>query len=804
MFSLLRLKKGSFSSSASAGGIDTQLRLAGASPALLLISRASADLLRTALWLCGAVAVIAALGPRALLVDSRPSSERRTLALVLVETFSSFLSSPLLALAALALAAAAASLQLGYFLASPLFAAVLSSPDSVSSAVMQLGTLGTLALILKEAAALAPLLWPAAAEQAREVASLVSAVGSALLPSFNLLRGVLSVALVATGVSGDDDDDDGNGLGMRRAEVLDGLSGTKAASFALSSSSFSASAFSSPLSTSTSTPSFFSWGVAGQPLACLLAQALALALLAWLADGGVASVLASATARRKERRRSGGNDRGDAEAPPLLPASSRPSSLLPSSRSSAPWPLVVSHVSKSYPIAASRSLSRGGGGSSSPSSSSSSSLKALSDVSLSAAPGCCVGVVGANGAGKSTLFALIAGERAADEGGGQVLVCGEEARRARSRGAGTLGFCPQAGSASVGGGGGNGSGGGGGPGGGGGSGSGGFSPLPPELTALEAMVLLSRLRGAPSAAAAAREGRELLAAVGLGIESGNGNSSSSSSNSNNPAAARAAASQPLSTLSGGTARRVAAAAALVGDPKLIVLDEATAGLDTRSRALLWRLLRRRLSSSSSSSHSSSSSSSTSSSPSLPAALVSSHRLAEVEAACDSVVILVAGRVAASGSPQELREALGGFYSVSVSLLRGEGGNSASAASALSAALGPAATLLPPPSGSSSSSSSGNSINEEQGQGGETVLRFRVAAAPATRGGLDLASLYERLEKATAAAAATAASSSSSSSSSHSSSRYSVSQASLEDVFVDVTEREAEREREEEERRRGGA
>ena len=74
---------------------------------------------------------------------------------------------------------------------------------------------------------------------------------------------------------------------------------------------------------------------------------------------------------------------------------------------------------------------------------------ALRGVSLSAAPGSCVGVVGANGAGKSTLFALIAGERSADSG--EVLVCGEEARRARARGAGTLGYCPQAGAASVGG-----------------------------------------------------------------------------------------------------------------------------------------------------------------------------------------------------------------------------------------------------------------------------------------------------------------------------------------------------------------
>ena len=144
---------------AAAGGIDTQLRIAGASPGLLLASRFSADLLRAFLWLCGAVAAIALLGPEALLVYSRPS---RNLSGPVAETISS--SSPLLSLAVLALAAAAASLPLGYSLAAPpFFPALFSDPNGVSSAVMQLGTMGTLALILKEAAALAPLLWPAAA-----------------------------------------------------------------------------------------------------------------------------------------------------------------------------------------------------------------------------------------------------------------------------------------------------------------------------------------------------------------------------------------------------------------------------------------------------------------------------------------------------------------------------------------------------------------------------------------------------------------------------------------------------------------
>ena len=138
-------------------------------------------------------------------------------------------------------------------------------------------------------------------------------------------------------------------------------------------------------------------------------------------------------------------------------------------------------------------------------------------------------------------------------------------------------------------------------------------------------------------------------------------------------------------------------------------------------------------------------------------------------------------------PQELREELGGFYSVSVRMPRqrsnSDGGdnNAAASAAALSAALGPAAVLLP--SRDPLPSSSSNSNNDGGGEESPLpLLRFRVAAAPATPGGLDLASLYERLEKATTGRSRGGGG------------RYSVSQASLEDVFVDVVEREAGRER----------
>jgi ABC-2 type transport system ATP-binding protein len=52
-----------------------------------------------------------------------------------------------------------------------------------------------------------------------------------------------------------------------------------------------------------------------------------------------------------------------------------------------------------------------------------------------------------------------------------------------------------------------------------------------------------------------------------------------------------AADKPASTYSGGMRRRLDLAMTLVGDPRLIFLDEPTAGLDPRSRRTMWELIR---------------------------------------------------------------------------------------------------------------------------------------------------------------------------------------------------------------------
>jgi ABC-2 type transport system ATP-binding protein len=97
-------------------------------------------------------------------------------------------------------------------------------------------------------------------------------------------------------------------------------------------------------------------------------------------------------------------------------------------------------------------------------------------------------------------------------------------------------------------------------------------------------------------------------------------------------------SQVVSTLSGGERARVSLAAALVGDPELLVLDEPTVGLDPLLRRDLWDLFHRLADEGAT-------------------LLVSSHVMDEADR-CDELVLLRDGRVLAQASPAEIRERTG--------------------------------------------------------------------------------------------------------------------------------------------------
>jgi len=87
-------------------------------------------------------------------------------------------------------------------------------------------------------------------------------------------------------------------------------------------------------------------------------------------------------------------------------------------------------------------------------------------------------------------------------------------------------------------------------------------------------------------------------------------------------------------LSGGMRQRLALAAALVGDPDLLVLDEPAGGLDPEQRLELRSML--------------------STTAARGAVVMSTHNTAEVAALCQTVVVMAGGAVRFSGSPDDLR------------------------------------------------------------------------------------------------------------------------------------------------------
>jgi len=106
-------------------------------------------------------------------------------------------------------------------------------------------------------------------------------------------------------------------------------------------------------------------------------------------------------------------------------------------------------------------------------------------------------------------------------------------------------------------------------------------------------------------------------------------------------------------LSGGQRQRLAIAAALVGDPALLFLDEPTTGLDPHSRRQLWEIIgdcRRQ----------------------GRTTLLTTHYMEEAERLCDRVAIVDHGRIIASGPPRELIARLGGHHVVEFSLACPEG------------------------------------------------------------------------------------------------------------------------------------
>lgn len=95
----------------------------------------------------------------------------------------------------------------------------------------------------------------------------------------------------------------------------------------------------------------------------------------------------------------------------------------------------------------------------------------------------------------------------------------------------------------------------------------------------------------------------------------------------------------VESLSGGWKRKASIVCAIVHQPRLLLLDEPTAGLDTRSRHLLWDLVRDLNSRGTT-------------------ILLTTHYIEEAESLCDRVAIINHGRLVAVGTVEELRDIIG--------------------------------------------------------------------------------------------------------------------------------------------------
>ena len=203
---------------------------------------------------------------------------------------------------------------------------------------------------------------------------------------------------------------------------------------------------------------------------------------------------------------------------------------------------------------------------------------AVEDVSFAVADGGICGLLGPNGAGKSTIMNILTGYLSATSG--QVTVAGhplpEEADAAKK----CVGYLPEQ------------------------------PPLYPEMTVQEYLDFAAELKGVKKAE---RKEQVRSAARRTGLEK--------------------VLPWLIRSLSKGYRQRVGIAQALLGSPKLIILDEPTVGLDPAQVIEIRKLIREL--------------------GQAHTVILSSHILSEVQAVCQQVLILSKGRLAASGSLQEL-------------------------------------------------------------------------------------------------------------------------------------------------------
>lgn len=213
-------------------------------------------------------------------------------------------------------------------------------------------------------------------------------------------------------------------------------------------------------------------------------------------------------------------------------------------------------------------------------------VQAVRGVSFELKPGQIAGLLGPNGAGKSTTIRMIAGFLLPDAG--RVVISGADTLESSAAARRLLGYMPES------------------------------NPLYPEMTVKEYLDFRCGLFSLPRAL---RKKAVEYAIARCWLKE--------------------MRSRRIGALSKGYKQRVGLAAAMLHNPKVLILDEPTNGLDPtqirETRQLVRDLAQERT------------------------MLISSHILPEVERLCDRVIIMAGGRVRADGTPADLVSEAGNKY-----------------------------------------------------------------------------------------------------------------------------------------------
>jgi lipooligosaccharide transport system ATP-binding protein len=203
----------------------------------------------------------------------------------------------------------------------------------------------------------------------------------------------------------------------------------------------------------------------------------------------------------------------------------------------------------------------------------------VDDLSFTIAPGECLGVIGPNGAGKTTTIRMCLGLTVPDDG--SISALGLQMPRDALAIKAQLGVVSQ------------------------------FDTLDPDFSCAENLLVYGRYFGMKDAQIRSRI-PQLLEFAALSHK----------------------ADAKPAQLSGGMRRRLSLARSLVNDPRLLLLDEPTTGLDPQARHLMWERLQLLLQQGKS-------------------ILLTTHFMDEAERLCSRLLVLDHGRKIAEGTPRDL-------------------------------------------------------------------------------------------------------------------------------------------------------